>query len=166
MWMQEKLDALDFFRTDASLKAAGGICNGIYFHKQFPEWVWELDHNVHIAHLEMLAILIGLRVWSDQLKGIRFIIACDNEVVVRIINSGRSHNALLQCILREVVYELATLDSQMHARHIFSQENDVADYLSRMDTDDRYLEKFEQIKQRDWHERIVQDDLLKLHSFW
>ena len=61
MWLQQRLQLNQVFHTDACLTGAGRFCNGNYYHKQFTKWVFTWDDNVHIAHLEMLVIIIGLK---------------------------------------------------------------------------------------------------------
>ena len=75
----------------------------------------------------MLAIIIGIKVWGGILAGKRFVIACDNQVVVTIINQSISRNSLLQKLMREMCYCLAQLDAQIHARYITSSANTVPD---------------------------------------
>ena len=96
---RRKQTKLNFFATDACLKGAGRKCGRFYFHTEFPQYVFQWDRYVHIAHLEMLAIIIGIKVWGGILAGKRFVIACDNQVVVTIINQSRSRNSLLQKLM-------------------------------------------------------------------
>ena len=166
MWLQQKQHDLSFFSTDACLKGAGGIYQGQYFHVEFPKEVFMLDENVHIAHLELLAIIVGVRLWADLVHGKRFTIACDNEAVVTIINSGRSRNCLLQQMLRELAFCLANLDTEIHATYISSGANLMSDLLSRWSLHDKYQDQFNQLKQQNWEERIVSDQMFKLSSNW
>ena len=92
MWMEQKLVVNEVFATDSCLTGAGGLCSGKYFHVQFPEYIFTWDEKVHIAHLELLAIIIGLKIWKKHLKGMRIVVGCDNHAVVTIINTGISRN--------------------------------------------------------------------------
>ena len=46
--------------------------------------------DLNIVHLEMLNILVALRVWNQCWAKSRVRIACDNEAVVHVLNSGRT----------------------------------------------------------------------------
>ena len=150
MWMEQKLVVNEVFATDSCLTGAGGLCNGKYFHVQFPEYVFTWDEKVHIAHLELLAIIIGLKIWKKHLKGMRIVVGCDNQAVVTIINTGRSRNRLLQKLLREMCYCLAMAEVEIFARHVKSENNLVPDILSRWGTDVKYEQQFLQLKEKDW----------------
>ena len=48
------------FTTDAYLTGVGGFCKKQYFHQQIPAFICNLD-GVHIAHLKMYAMMVGLK---------------------------------------------------------------------------------------------------------
>ena len=79
------------FSTDACLEAMGGWSDGEFFKGKFPEWITK-NPEIHINELEMLALIIGLRIWSNRVKNTNFLIYCDNQVTVDVINSGRAKN--------------------------------------------------------------------------
>ena len=108
---------MSFFATDACLRGTGGICQGHYFHFRFPEFVFGWARKVHIAHLELLAIIVGVKVWRHVIRGNRFVVGCDNQAVVTIINTGRSKNKLLQKMLCELCYQLAMVEAEIFAKN-------------------------------------------------
>ena len=63
MWMNEREVAENFLTTDASMTGIGGQASHRYFHEEIPGWILKLTQN--IAHLEMWAIIVGVRIWSD-----------------------------------------------------------------------------------------------------
>ena len=128
MWMEQRLTPNSVIASDACLQGAGAIFWGKgYFRLKFPpEW-----QNKNIAYLEMLAIVVSLKVWGDELKGSRIVLNCDNESCCHVINHGRSKDLFLQAAMREIVYLLATFQVELKVTHILSDQNQVPDWLSR-----------------------------------
>ena len=62
------------FSTDSSLKGCGGISAHEYFHVQFPKAITDQDLKIHA--LEMLAMLIGVRIWGH------YLLACEFKFIV------------------------------------------------------------------------------------
>ena len=63
------------FTTDACVTGIGGICDMKYFHKKIPQFILQIK-GIHIAHLELIAVMVGLKLWAPKLQG-RFQILCD-----------------------------------------------------------------------------------------
>ena len=145
MWLvhKEKIDNL--VATDASLMGLGGFSHGNYFRKNvnMEHLGIEYGHELNIAHLELLAIIVAVRIWKDTIRGKKFVISCDNQAVVMIINHGRSRNQLLQNMLRQLMYELAMLDAELHVKHIFGVSNTIPDILSRWNQHKKFRTQFE-----------------------
>ena len=95
----------------------------------FPLPLGYRDYN--IAHLEMLNILVALRVWHRCWAKSRVRIACDNEAVVHVLNSGRTRDVTLAAIARTIQLQVATCDINLQVVHIPGKENQIADLLSR-----------------------------------
>ena len=166
MWL-EQCEGIDkTFSTDACLEGIGGHCFNRYFHKELPAWVFEMGKNVHIVHLELLAIVVGVRLWKKLLTGQRFVVGCDNQAVVTIINTRRSKNKLLQVLLRELMFALATAEAELFAVHVMGSSNEISDTLSRYHLHVKYQEKFNKLKGSDWEQDVVDDKLLKLSYNW
>jgi len=128
------------FSTDACLSGCGGIFDGNYFHADFPSFVREKDWS--IAVLELLGVIVALKLWAHNFKSKRIRIYCDNESVVQILNTGKSKCLLLQEGLREVCFLMALAQCEIRAVHLSSEENRVADCLSRWSQDDKYQSEF------------------------
>ena len=86
------------FSTDSCLGGCGGICAFEYFHAAFPESIRSLGLPIH--KLEMLAVLIGVRIWGHRLEGLRLQIYCDNSAAVDVINSSKTKDPFLATCLR------------------------------------------------------------------
>ena len=166
MWMEQRLVMDEVFATDSCLTGAGGFCSGSCFHTTFPEVVYSWQKCVHIAHFELLAILLAVRAWSRLIVGKKMVVGCDNQAVVAVVNTGRSRDQLLQRLLRELVYELAMADSEIYLVYVESKMNVLPDILSRMGTDKIYEQKFLQMKKPDWQETVITEDMFQLHSHW
>ena len=85
-------------QTDACPKGYGGICGDQYFRGRFPR----SDQTRNIATLEMWAVMAGLKIWKNHLKGKYFWIHVDNEAVAAVLNSGKSRDTELQNALHEI----------------------------------------------------------------
>ena len=90
MWMQQlELDSV--FATDACLTGIGRVCGDEYFRAPITSQLRQ-QQNLNIAQLEMLAVYIAISLWGQKYTGVKFAISCDNQVVVKVINKGRSSN--------------------------------------------------------------------------
>ena len=112
---------------DACLQGLGARWGSQIF--AFPLPLGYLDYN--IAHLEMLNILVALRVWHHYWAKSRVQIACDNEAVVHVLNSGRTRDLTLAAIARNIQLQIATCDINLQVVHIPGKDNQIPDLLSR-----------------------------------
>ena len=117
------------FSTESCLKGCGGICGLEYFHASFPPFIQ--DQQLPIRKLEMLAVLIGVRIWKRKLQGLRLQIFCDNAAAVEVISSSRTRDPFLASCLRELWLEVSTHCFELRTVHLPGEENRVADWLSR-----------------------------------
>ena len=149
--------------SDASLVGLGGCCGGEYFHTPILPPVLE-DKSVHINELECMALVITLKVWGPLLGGCKILMFCDNTTTISVVNKGRAHNEFSQKCLREIVY-LASLHSfQIKVQYVPSEENRVADYLSRWALGSHYRSKFwEEITKQCDSQSIKQVLISKAH---
>ena len=129
LWHLRKEALNEVLATDASLRGGGGIAFGKYFRIRWPKWV-EIK-SLGIAHLEMLALIVGLKLWSHKFSGNKFSIACDNQACVELINKGRAVDEFLQDCLREVAYLASIHDFWIRAVYIDTKRNIGPDKLSR-----------------------------------
>ena len=133
MWMAQTHVAQTRFATDSSLTGMGGQAQGCFWFAEIPAHLQQEP----IATLELWAVIVSLKKWAYKYRGGRFKIKCDNQVVVAILNSGRSHVHNLQCGLREVCYILATNECEMVVEYIPTEENVIPDKLSRLQAHDQ-----------------------------
>ena len=74
--------------TDACLDAAGGVCRQQFFHSRFPQNI--KDEFPNIAHRELIAVILAVKLWKNKIANKVLHLFCDNEPVVTVINTGRS----------------------------------------------------------------------------
>ena len=117
------------FSTDACLTGCGGLTSSQFFHCEFPSAILAQFPSIH--HLEALAILVACRSWGSSWQGLRIIVQCDNEAVVRSLNSGRVQDSLLAVCLRAIWFATASNEFELRATHLSSSANRLADLLSR-----------------------------------
>lgn len=128
------------FSTDSCLSGCGGMYKNEYFHANFPNNIRQQSRPIH--QLEMLAVLIGVRLWGKYCKGGKVQIFCDNESCVRVLNSSRTRDPFLSSCLREIWLEVSQYGFELRAVHLPGEENRVADWLSRWEVDERYRNSF------------------------
>ena len=127
LWLAKEPSTDKILQTDACLKGFGGICGSSYFRGRFPKQ----DQKCNIAVLEMWAVMVGLKLFVEQLRGKYFWVHVDNEAVATVLNSGGSHDTELQNTLREIALIAAKYQFVIRARFILGVTNRVADWLSR-----------------------------------
>lgn len=127
-------DFSDFhFATDASLTGGGAICFDECFHFQFSSDI--LRRASHISSLELYTIVVAVQLWAPKLRHRKFIVSCDNQAAVTVINSGSTKDHFMQRCLRQLWFSAAVFDFELLARHIPGEHNVLADALSRWDSD-------------------------------
>ena len=114
---------------DACLTGCGGICEGYYYHCEFPNFILQEVH--HIAHLEMLNIVIAAKLFRRQWHGHTVQVICDNAAAVSVLESGRARDPYLLACARELWYICATCDIILQPRHAAGITLQTADSLSR-----------------------------------
>ena len=121
LWLMDTVEVDSEMAVDACLVAAGGVSRNEYYRIKFPQKV--LSQQVQITHLELLAVIIGTRVWGDQLRGKILKVSSDNEAVACIINAGTSRDHLLQKLLRELIWWLAIYEWKVKSVHLMGSLN-------------------------------------------
>ena len=115
--------------VDACLTGCGGICNGVYYHCQFPDFVLQEGH--HISRLEMLNVVIAAKMFHTMWAGLTIQLLCDNTATVSVLQTGRSRDSFLLACAREVWYLSAIHDFVLLPCHAPGATLQTADSLSR-----------------------------------
>ena len=113
------------FSTDACMVRGGATCLDNCITFAFPDFV--LSAATHISALELFTIVVAVKFWAPVLQHQRFIISCDNEAAVTVINSGSTRDPFMQRCLRELWFLSAINDFDIRAWHIPGEHNSLAD---------------------------------------
>ena len=157
LWLTDTLGVDILMATDACLTAAGATCDGEYMHALFPPSIKQQFKN--IAHLELIAILVSVRLWVNKLRGKVIHLSCDNQACVNVVNSGRAWDHLLQKCLRELMMELAANQIWLKLIYINTKANTLPDLLSRWYNQDGSRRKFKSITNNAMRRRSVSSKL-------
>lgn len=128
------------FSTDACLTGCGGLFGKRFFHCAFPDSLLKQYSAIH--HLECIAIIIALRLWGSEWRGLRIRVYCDNEAIVTVLNSGKTKDTLLGRCLRNVWLCTSLNEFELTAVHLPGISNRAADYLSRWHVSSIYQQNF------------------------
>jgi hypothetical protein len=152
------------FSTDSSLKACGGWCGNQYFSRKFPVSVTQA--HSHINSLELITVMVALKIWAPQLANSRFLIYCDNEASVMVMNAGRTKDPLMLRIIREIAFLGASYNFQIRAIHVKGVDNRLSDILSRAPVDNKFHCKLQEVLPPQACEVIITDDLFDISNPW
>ena len=153
------------FSTDACLTGCGALCNNNFFHREFPDFVKQI--NLSIVHLECLAIMVAIKYWYCSWHGYKITIYCDNEAVCHVINSGKTKDSVLLNCLREITYVACINEFQLRAVHLSSKENRLSDLLSRWHLNENNERLFYTESGLSPHDEIfIGDHLFKFENQW
>ena len=162
IWMHREPTTDRIIATDACPKGFGGTMGMEYFRARFP-----LDvQSKNIAVLEMWAVMVALKLWAKQLKGLYFWIHVDNEAVASVLNTGKGRDTELQNALREITFIAATNEFVIKARHIPGVTNRVPDWLSRWHESGARREFREHAKDSGLIHRRINSSMLQYDYSW
>lgn len=164
MWMSQSLEMDREMATDACLTGVGGFSGGQYFHVEIPEHITSLAGN--IIHYELMAVLVGLRKWSQKLTGKKLCIQCDNQAVVNVINYGQAKDRLLQSLLRLFAFICVTAELEVVAQFIPGADNRTPDLLSHFHLDDSFQRQFIAMKEPHWQEIAIELSDWDINEIW
>ena len=126
-----------FLYTDSSSsvrKGMGGICYESWmFTKWDPDFIRKA--NPSIQYLELFAVTTAVVLWLNRFANRRIILFCDNKSVCNMINNGSSGCKNCMVLIRIITLQSLIHNSRVFAQHLFSQKNDLADALSRIQID-------------------------------
>ena len=165
MWMKQALKEDILIALDSCLTGMGAHHQKQFIHSQFPSKY--LDRKIfQIHHLEMVALMVALKVWKKSLSGFRFIMWCDNQAVVEVINAGRTRDPVLQELLREVVFIAVENQFEIVMRYLSSQQNRIADVLSRLHLGTKYRKQLKSVIPEGWEQCMIPQHYFNMESFW
>lgn len=114
--------------TDASSEGWGA-----HFEEHMVSGVWTKQQTqLHINHLEMMAIIYALHNLQNILKDRTITIATDNSTALGYIrNQGGTKSPQLTALTEQFFQQVDFLNLKFHCRHIPGRNNILADQLSR-----------------------------------
>ena len=89
----------------------------------------ETPKNINVY--ELWPVILGVHRWAPHFRNSRMHIVTDNMQVLAMINTGRSSNKLCMSWLRELFWTCFINNTDVHASYIKSEDNVLADALSR-----------------------------------
>ena len=117
----------EIIELDACLTGFGGRWANYVYHIPIEKHYG----NLAITQLEMLNTLAAIRVFAAYWSKKRIHIRCDNLAVVQVLRSGKTRDAFLGAVARNIWLEAASADIDLSYSHIAGTQNVVADLLSR-----------------------------------
>lgn len=86
----------------------------------------------NINELELWAVLVGVQRWFPLFRNKAVLLFVDNTQVVYMLRNGTSVNKTCMNWLREIFWMAVIYNIQLHPTYIASEDNVVADVLSRI----------------------------------
>ncbi len=96
----------------------------------------------NIAVLELYPIFLLIHMFKDKIKGSRIIFHCDNQAIVHVLNKQSSRDKDIMALLRPLILVLLKNDISFIAQYIPSEDNYLADTLSRFQETPEILSRF------------------------
>lgn len=138
--------------TDASASGYGMYCGmdwqAGYFGKGLPRAVSELnsshehwqnyeveefpERDRNINFLELVLVILAVRRWKNIIANRHLICYSDNTQVQSCVNKGVSINHSCMTLLRQMFWDLASINAHVTIRHVSGANNNCADMLSRI----------------------------------
>ncbi len=135
-WFKEPFDmskALVLF-TDASNLAAGIAFENSWTIVPFEgDWQWVTRKS--IQYRELLAVLVAISTHADRLANHSVAMHIDNESMCYALTSAKSKDASIMSLIRAIYYYVTKYSIIYKAFHLFTDQNVLADALSRKRTD-------------------------------
>lgn len=114
--------------TDASSSGWGAHTNGL---KAMGFWNQRMAHE-HSNYRELMAVMMGIQSFRDQLKGHTVQLLSDNITTIAYLNNLGGSEKKLSDLATGIWSECYRMGIHLHARHLAGKDNCLADQLSRM----------------------------------
>ena len=130
-----KLDVWSFddfqFATDACLTGGGATWQDQCFSVVFPLNI--VKEAVHITALEFFVeLFVVVRAWVPLLAHHRFIVSCDNDATVTVINSGITRDPFMQHCLCQLWFTASVYDFEIRASFVPGDHKLLPDAFKQM----------------------------------
>ena len=140
----------------------GATCNSSWMAE-----VWRVGYieefDPSIEYLELFGFLAAVIQWIHRFSNRRTVLFCDNISVVSMINQMTTSCPNCMILLKILILKGMTENIRIFAKHLRSQENKYADWLSR--------NRIELFKSRAGHlfdqdKTIVQKQIWPINKLW
>lgn len=120
--------------TDASGSTEGG--GGCFLNGEWCFFPWPTEWAGHtvlrdMSFLEMVPVLLSLYLWGTRIANRRIVFYIDNMALVQVINKQSAKSKRLMRLIRPFILICMRLNIIFKASHISSQQNIIADAISR-----------------------------------
>ena len=163
LWLQDTLQANVTMATDLCLTGAGGICGNEFYHAKFTSSIKQQYKN--IAHLELIAIIIAVKLWYQQIRGKVVYLSCDSMACVEVVNAGKARDPQLQNCLRELSMLLARNETWLKLVYVTSKQNKIPDLLSRWYNTSEARREFRRITHGRLIRRSVTQNIFQFYNW-
>ena len=114
---------------DAQPLGGGAFFGDEYWSTPFPTWLQDTDIPIHVK--EFWVVIVSAALWGELWRGQIVYIFSDNAAVVNVLDRERPRDPALQNLLREFMYLVCTRSFTPIIRHVGTEQNKIADFLSR-----------------------------------
>ena len=151
---------------DATLNGGGGWNEKEkeFFSRPFPLHL--KSHKIYIHVKEFLVSIISIKLWGHLWEGKRVAIYCDNEAVVKTMVYQKPKDPELQRCLREILFYVCKFRFQPIFLRITTDDNEIADYISRVHDRDAIAAKLSARGRHDMRHVHVDDELFDFVADW
>ena len=158
-------DMINFY-TEASGNCKfgmGGRCNQSWFMQ-----MWETEFiekcKPSIEYLELYADTVGILLWIKRFSNKRVILFCDNISIVQMLNKSTSSCKNCMVLIRLITPECLYRNTRVYAKYVKSEENRVADALSRGQLSRfKLLTRFDSMKE---HPDVLPEAIWPMSKIW
>ena len=112
----------------------GALCQSEYLYGKWDE-NFIRTHKPSIQFLELYAFTAGVLKWIWKFKNKRVCLFIDNESAMHMINNSSSKCKNCMMLIRLITIESLIHNVRISAKYVASEDNGLADSLSRMDFD-------------------------------
>ena len=122
------------FYSDASLCDDLGFGAGYDREWTYGQWPvgFVKKYSPSIEIVELFGLAVAVEIWQRKLMNKRVCVYCDNESVVYMINNSASSCPIYMKLIRGLVLKGLKFNFRIFAKHLKSEENEVADSLSHL----------------------------------
>ena len=121
------------FSSDVSAKSTRGF--GCVFGNKWTWGSWEPGYidKLHpsIEYLKLFAMITVVLTWEYELRNIRMIVLCNNQVVVSMVNNLSSSCPHCMTLIRILVLNGLKFNRRVFAQYLTTKQNFLSDTLSR-----------------------------------